>query len=193
MRLEPLEKPPGLLGRLLDLAIRRTLGRSITPSQVVYNRVPAAWRISLAFQLYTRFGAVLPHELILLLSTRVAMLNGCAFCVDLERATAIRSRLGTERFDALADWRGHPAFDARERAALAFVEEATRNRHVCDETFAEVRRLFDDREIAELTLVNAIENFYALLNRPLEVGADGLEALARAQGGGSSVNVDRSS
>jgi alkylhydroperoxidase family enzyme len=108
------------------------------------------------------------------------MLNGCAFCVDIKRATAIRNRLGTERFDALADWRGHPGFDAREQAALAFVEEATRNKHVCDETFAAVRRLFDDREIAELTLVNAIENFYNLLNLPLEVEADGLEALARS-------------
>jgi AhpD family alkylhydroperoxidase len=95
MRLTPLEDPPSLLGRLLDLAIRRTLGRSITPSRVVYNRVPAAWRIALAFQLYERFGAKLPHDLILLLSTRVAMINGCAFCVDIKRATAIRNRLGT--------------------------------------------------------------------------------------------------
>ena len=191
MRLTALEKPPSLLGQLLDLAIRRTLGRSITPSQVIYNRVPAAWRISLAFQLYERFGAKLPHDLILLLSTRVAMLNGCAFCVDIKRATAIRTRLGTERFDALADWRGHPGFDPRERAALAFVEEATRNKHVCDETFAEVRQCFDDREIAELTLVNAIENFYNLLNLPLEVEADGLEALARSSR--ESVNVAASS
>ena len=43
-----------------------------------------------------------------------------------------------------------------------------------------MRRLFDDREIAELTLVNAIENFYNLLNLPLEVESDGLESLARA-------------
>lgn len=180
MRLTAIEKPPSLLGRILDRAVRRTLGRSITPSQVIYNRVPAAWRISLAFQLYERFGAKLPHDLILLLSTRVAMLNGCAFCVDIKRAMAIRTRLGTERFDALADWRSHPGFSPRERAALAFVEEATRNKHVSDETFAEVRRRFDDREIAELTLVNAIENFYNLLNLPLEVEADGLESLARS-------------
>ena len=108
MRLTPIERPPSLLGKLLDLAIRRSLGRSITPSQVIYNRVPAGWRIALAFQLYERFGAKLPHDLMLLLSTRVAMLNGCAFCVDIKRATAIREQLGTERFDALADWRSHP-------------------------------------------------------------------------------------
>jgi alkylhydroperoxidase family enzyme len=49
---------------------------------------------------------------------------------------------------------------------------------VSDATFAELQRHFDEREIAELTLANAIENFYNLLNLPLEVEADGLEALA---------------
>ena len=41
-------------------------------------------------------------------------------------------------------------------------------------------RGFDEREIAELTLSNAIENFYNLLNLPLEIESDGLEALARS-------------
>lgn len=179
MRLKPVEQPPSLLGRLLDLAVRRALGRSITPSKVVYNRVPAAWRIMLAIQLYDRFGAKLPQDLRLLVTTRIAMLNGCAFCVDIKRATAIRARLGTARFDALADWRSGDGFAPRERAALAFVEEATRNKHVSDETFGELRRHFDEREIAELVLVNAIENYHNLLNLPLEVESDGLEALAR--------------
>lgn len=181
MRLTPIEKPPSLLGKLLNLAIRRTLGRPITPSQVIYNRVPAAWRISLAFQLFERFGAKLPQELMLLLTTHVAMLNGCAFCQDIKRAVAIRSKLGTKRFDALADWRSSPLFSERERAALAYVEEATRTKLVSDATFAELAKHFDEREIAELTLLNAIENFYNLLNLPLEVEADGLEALAAAE------------
>jgi alkylhydroperoxidase family enzyme len=178
MRLAPIEKPPSLLGKILDAAIRRMLGRPITPSQVIYNRVPAAWRITLAFQLFERFGAKLPQELLLLVTTHVAMLNGCAFCQDIKRAVAVRSRLGTKRFDALADWRSSALFSARERAALAYVEEATRAKRVSDASFAELAKHFDEREIAELTLANAIENFYNLLNLPLEVESDGLEALA---------------
>jgi alkylhydroperoxidase family enzyme len=178
MRLAPIEKPPTLLGKLLDRAIRRSLGRSITPSQVIYNRVPAAWRITLAFQLFERWGAKLPHELLLLVTTRVAQLNGCAFCQDIKRAVAIRGRLGTARFDALADWRNSAVFSEREKAALAYVEEATRTKIVSDATFAELAKHFDEREIAELTLANAIENFYNLLNLPLEVESDGLESLA---------------
>lgn len=181
MRLAPIEKPPSLLGKILNAAIRRTLGRPITPSQVIYNRVPAAWRITLAFQLFERYGAKLPRDLLLLVTTRVAMLNGCAFCQDIKRAVAVRSKLGTKRFDALADWRGSALFSERERAALAYVEEATRSKLVSDATFAELARHFDEREIAELTLANAIENFYNLLNLPLQIEADGLEALAAAE------------
>jgi alkylhydroperoxidase family enzyme len=181
MRLVPIEKPPSLLGRLLDTAIRRTLGRSITPSQVVYNRVPAAWRISLAFQLFERLGSKLPLELRLLVTTRIAQLNGCAFCQDIKRASAIRERLGTAKFDALDGWRTSAAFSARERAALAFVEQATLARKMDDATFGEVARQFDEREIAELALVNAIENYYNLMNLSLGIDqSDGLEALARA-------------
>jgi alkylhydroperoxidase family enzyme len=182
MRLTPIDKPPSLLGKVLNLAVRRTLGRPITPSQVIYNRVPAGWRISLAFQLFERYGAKLPQELMLLVTTHVAMLNGCAFCQDIKRAVAIRSKLGTKRFDALADWRGSALFSEREKAALAYVEEATRSKLVSDATFAELAKHFDEREIAELTLLNAMENFYNLLNLPLEIEADGLEALAAAEG-----------
>ena len=180
MRLTPIEKPPSLLGKLLDAAIRGALGRSITPSQVVYNRVPAAWRISLAFQLFERFGAKLPEELRLLATTRVAQLNGCAFCQDIKRAAAIRGRLGIEKFNALADWRTSRAFSPRERAALAFVEEATREKRVGDATYAEARAHFDEREIAELVLLNCIENFYNGMNLALGIEAsDGLEEIAR--------------
>ena len=180
MRLSPIEKPPSLLGTLLNAAITRMLGRPITPAQVIYNRVPAAWRITLAFQLFERYGAKLPHELRLLVTTHVAMLNGCAFCRDIKRAVAVRGKLGTKRFDALSDWRSSALFDARERAALAYVEEATLHKQVGDATFEELRRHFDDREIAELTLCNAIENFYNLLNVPLQIESDRLEEIAKS-------------
>lgn len=180
MRLTPIERPPSLLGKVLNLAMKSQLGKAITPSQVIYNRVPAAWRISLAFLRFEMFGAVLPHELRLLATTHVAMLNGCEFCQDIKRAFAVRQKIGTTRFDALAGWRNSSVFDARERAALAYVEEATLRKQVSDATFEELRRHFGDREIAELTLCNAIENFYNLLNVPLQIESDRLEEIAKS-------------
>jgi alkylhydroperoxidase family enzyme len=178
MRLTPIDEPSSLLGRILTFLYRRQLGRAITPAQVVYNRVPAAWRISLAFLRFEMFGAKLSHEIRLLATTHTAMLNGCAFCQDIKRAFAIRQKLGTRKFDALADWRTSDLFSPAERAALAYVEEATLSRKVSDATFAELAKHFGEREIVELTLSNAIENFYNLVNVPLEIESDGLEAIA---------------
>jgi alkylhydroperoxidase family enzyme len=179
MRLTPIVNSPSLLGKFLTFGMKRQLGRAVTPSQVIYNRVPAAWRIIFAIVRFDMFGSKLPQELRLLVTTHVAMLNGCEFCQDIKRAMAVRQKLGTEKFDALTDWRTSNVFNARERSALAFVEEATLQKHVSDATFDSLRACFDDREIAELTLYNAIENFYNLLNIPLEIGSDGLENIAR--------------
>ncbi len=68
------------------------------------------------------------------------------------------------------EYQTSPLFSARERAALAYVKEATRHKHVSDATFEELRTHFNDREIVEITWQNAIKNtlisliFYSKLN-----------------------------
>ena len=94
---------------------------------------------------------------------------------------AIRERMGPEKFNALGDYRTSPLFSAQERAALAYVEEATRNKKVSDGTFEELRRHFNEQEIVEITWVNALENYYNLLNVPLEIESDGFCALAQGK------------
>ena len=58
------------------------------------------------------------------------------------------------------------------------MEEATRTKRVSDATFAELRAHFDDRQIVAITWLNAVENYFNLLNGPLEIGSDGLCAIA---------------
>jgi alkylhydroperoxidase family enzyme len=180
MRLAPVARPPTLLGRLLSFAYRRALGKTITPAQVVYNRVPRMWNVSWALLNLDLRGFTLPHELLYLVHVRVSTLNGCAFCKDIVMAGAVRQRLGLEKFRALLsdDWRGSPLFSERERAALAFAEEATLHKEVTDATFDELRKHFSEREIVELVVENAKSNFYNLLNVPLQIEEDGLLALA---------------
>ena len=54
-------------------------------------------------------------------------------------------------------------------AALAYVEEATQTKHVGDETFAALRRHFDDEQIVTITWLNAVENYFNLLDGPLGI------------------------
>lgn len=182
MRLEPVDRPASLLARIMSFGMRRQLGRVITPARVVYNRVPRAWNVAWAL-LRMSASFRLESSLTLLVQARVAMLNGCAFCEDIARAFAVQQHLGTERFKALADWETSEVFDARERAALAYADEATREKRVSEPTFERLRAHFDEREIAEIALAVAIEHYYNLVNLPLEIPDDGLEALAEARHG----------
>ncbi len=177
-RLTPVDRPPTLLARLVFWALRRVFGKVPTPYRVVFARLPEALFAQL--MLVRALDARLPlaPELRLLLQTHVAALNDCAFCVDIGRATALRRHRSLDKALALPAWRTDPRFDARERAALAYVEEATRHGRVSDEVFAELRRHFDDRQIVAITWLAAVERYFNAINVPLGIGSDGLCAIA---------------
>jgi alkylhydroperoxidase family enzyme len=181
MRLEPIDRPPTLKGRIAAWMMKRQLGKVITPARVVYNRMPVAYDVAYAL-LKVPPKISLPASLRLLVQTWPAMLNSCHFCVDIAKAQAVMADIGLEKFEALPEWRTSPLFDDRERAALAYVEEATRDKKVADATFETLRKHFNDREIVEITYLNAIENFYNLINIPLEIEAsDGLCAIQQSR------------
>jgi alkylhydroperoxidase family enzyme len=90
--------------------------------------------------------------------------------------------VGEERFRALGDFRTSPVFTERERAALAFAEEATLHRRLTEQTAAAVRAHFTELEIVELTWLNAAENYFNLQAAVLGIESDGLAALSRSGG-----------
>ncbi len=178
MRLEPIEKPKSLFLRIMFKGLRRQFGRVISPWSVLFARAPhlAPSMLGIYWSLGRRF-AVKP-ELQLLVQHRVAELNDCAFCMDIGRAVAMSQNVPIEKTDALAGYADDPRFDAAERAALAYADEATLHKRVSDETFEELRRRFKEREIVEITWLVAVENYFNLINLPLGIGSDGLCALA---------------
>jgi AhpD family alkylhydroperoxidase len=183
MRLEPIEKPKGLMMRIAFWMTRRQLGKVITPMKVVNTRMPGSLKPSYELQKFQMKGIHLEPQLHFMVSMLAAQINGCGFCVDIGRAVAIRQRLTLEKFDALLEYRTSPLFSERERAALAYVEEATRHKRVSDATFEALRSHFSEREIVEITWLNALENYYNLINLPLEIESDGLCAIAEASAG----------
>jgi AhpD family alkylhydroperoxidase len=190
MRIQPIESTNPVL-RLVSWMMRRQFGRSITPVNVIFTRLPRALLAQLGIYAGLGTGKSLPidPELQLLLQHRTAEINGCSFCVDIGRAMATYRDLSLEKIDGTAEWRTSPLFSARERAALAYVEEVTRNRRVSDETFAALRAHFDDRQIVAITWLNAVENYFNLLNGPLEIESDGLCAIAERRTGKAAARV----
>jgi alkylhydroperoxidase family enzyme len=108
----------------------------------------------------------------------VAGINGCGFCVDIARAVALQRKGAIDKALAVAEYRTDARFDERERAALAYVEEATRHKRVSDATFAALRAHFSEAEIVEITWMNAVENYFNLINVPLGIESDGFCAIA---------------
>jgi AhpD family alkylhydroperoxidase len=157
---------------------RRRFGKVPTPFKVAYARAPKLAAISFRVARVLERGLSLDPALVQLVMLRSSQLNGCSFCADLHLAEAVRERLGVEKFLALDAWRDSPAFSESERAALAYCEEITRNRNVADATFAELAKHFDEKQIIELTWVNAIGNFFNLMAVPLGLESDGLAELA---------------
>lgn len=98
--------------------------------------------------------------LIELVYLRISQINGCAYCLNLH-SKALRERHESERRLAeLAGWRVSAQFDAREKAALEWVESLT---HIAatnapDAAFEPLRRHFGDREISDLTFAVALMN-----------------------------------
>lgn len=181
MRLEPVEKPKGFMLRLAYWGMRRQFGKVMTPASVVLARMPGSLKVTGAIGKFEMKRIRLDQEVHYLVAAHTAQINRCGFCTDFARWMFVRAHFGMEKFDALPEYRTSPLFTDRERAALAYAEEATRNKHVSDATFEELRRHFNDREIVEITWVNAAENYNNLLNAPLEIGSDGLCAIAQAK------------
>ncbi len=93
MRLEPIDKPKGLMMRIAYWMTRRQFGKVITPMRVLYPRMPGVLKLSYEIQKFQMKGIRLEPGLYFMVSTLAAQINGCSFCVDIGRAVAIRQHL----------------------------------------------------------------------------------------------------
>jgi AhpD family alkylhydroperoxidase len=180
-RLEPVEKPTDFGTRMAYWWSRKEFGKVMTPIRVVCARMPGSMKALGGMLKFNSKGIQLDEDLQVLIGNLTSQINGCASCIDLARMAAVRGDRDLAKVDAVMDYRTNVKFSERERAALAYAEEATRNKGVSDPTFATLRAHFNEREIVEITWVNAFQNFFNLLNRPLGIGSDGFCAIAQAK------------
>ncbi len=186
--LPPVERPRGLMLRLVYFFTRRQFGKVATPIAVFSARMPSAF--------LTFYGKVskldkklrLPAQTAMVVREQVASINTCFFCMDAARWFAIReSPDNAARFDALGEYRTSPLFSEAERAALDFVTELTTDKDVKPETFARLARHYGEREICDIVWLVASEHLYNVSNIALNIGSDGLcevpvRAVAGAEG-----------
>jgi alkylhydroperoxidase family enzyme len=173
--LAPIEKPHGLVMRLLYFFTRRKFGKVLTPFTVFAARMPLAFG-----SFYGKVSKLdkkleLPSRTAVVVRERVASINMCLFCMDAARWFATReSPDNAARFDALDEYATSPLFTEAERAALDYATELTRDGRVEPETFERLRGHYSEREICEIVWLVASEHLYNLSNIGLNIESDGL-------------------
>ena len=104
----------------------------------------------------------LPRSTQELVALRASQINGCGWCIDLHTKEAAAAGETAVRLNLVAAWREATVFTEAERAALALAEEGTRladaHHGVSDETWAQVRKHYDDDQIAAMVSVVAMIN-----------------------------------
>jgi alkylhydroperoxidase family enzyme len=173
--LPPIERPRGLLVKIVYFFTRRQFGKVSTPIAVFSARMPAGF--------LTFYGKIsrldkklrLPSQTAVLIRERVASINSCLYCMDVARWYVMtKSPENLARIDALPGYRTSPLFTDAERAALDYVTVLTTSKQVDPGTFERLARHYSEREICDIVWLVASEHVYNLTNHGLAIGSDGL-------------------
>lgn len=118
-----------------------------------YQVSPDAVKAMLGLEKYINSCGI-DKRLLELVKLRASQINGCAYCVDVHCADALKAGETQRRLNAVAVWHEAPFFTARERAALAWTEAVTllSETHAPDDLYQEVLKHFSEKETVDLTM-----------------------------------------
>ena len=103
---------------------------------------------------------------------RIAIVNGADIEYRSHIPHALKAGVNQQQIDALREWQKSAAFDAADRAVLAYTDSMTKDIHVPDGVFDALRPHFDKRELTELTATIAAYNLVSRFLEALQVDHD---------------------
>lgn len=171
---KPLAEYPWYLRLFFRNQVRK-YGQVLSPSWL-WGRLPDHFLgLLILLGLFQRRSFPVDAALRSLISVRVAQLNGCAFCIDLNAYNLLKASGSADKAEAVAGWRSSPLFSERERAALAYAEAMTDTANpVTAAEIAALRPHFDDDGITALTAWIAFQTMSAKFNAALGAEDNGL-------------------
>lgn len=171
-RLDPIENPGSLKLKLAYWLTKMKMGKVITPLKVVQARMPDTLSLSRKL-LEVEENLSLPDDLVCYIKCYIASLNGCSFCTDIAKAMG-KDQVDRNKITKLMTYESADVFTESEKAALKYVEQATIEKEVTDAVFQALQSHFSEKKIIEITWLNALENYYNLINIPLQIESDNL-------------------
>src|SRR6201997_569414 len=125
--------------------------------RIRYAKVaPLAYHAMLGLEKYLH-DCGLEQPLLHLLKLRASQINGCAYCLDMHWKDLKSIGESDQRLYELNAWEESPFYTDRERAALAWTDAVTKvaDSRVPDVLYEEVRKHFNEKELADLTMAIA--------------------------------------
>lgn len=160
--------------RLIFWLQRRKYGTELEPARL-WGRTPKVFLALTAFyRAIDRKTSPIEPALRSLITVRVSQINWCAFCVDLNSATALERAVPPEKLADLPQFGASPHYSEREKTALRFAEAVTYTEGRIDDALASQLRVhFSDDALIELAALIAFQNLSSKFNSALDVPAQG--------------------
>jgi alkylhydroperoxidase family enzyme len=146
------------------------LGRTSNLVRILSNHSPylARWFLGMVAAVrQPNLGAVSDMRLRNLATIKTSMVNECTYCTAHTSILGRTMGLSEPELDAMQSdgYRISPLFNDKERAVIAWSEAITNNTAKSDKAlWDEMKRLFSDAEIVEITLASAMFNMINRLN-----------------------------
>lgn len=89
-----------------------------------------------------------------LIKIRASQINGCAYCIDMHTAEALKNGESQRRIFAVSAWWESPLFDKNEKMALKMTDEVTliAKNGLSTETYQNAAEIFNEKELAEIIM-----------------------------------------
>lgn len=177
------EKKYSYFSRFMFWQQKRKFGKVLQATKLWGRSSWLYLTFSLLYGALIRKSSPIEQPLVYLINTRVAQINHCPFCVDLNSAFLQKLKISNEKIMALPNFQNSEHYTPAEVAALLFAEAVTRNmKDVYDATMHRLKEYYDDNQIIEITAVIAFENMSSKFNAALGVDAQGFCMITEKMG-----------
>jgi len=97
-----------------------------------------------------------------LIKIRASQINGCAYCIEIHTADALKNGENQKRIFALSAWWESPLFSEKEKAVLSITEEVSfiSKNGLTNRTFQNAKNHLTDNEIAQIIMQIGIINLW---------------------------------
>lgn len=180
-RLAPIDSYAGFWLGVLRVMFRWMFGKVMMPLRTLMPRIPGYAFPHLCLMAFATRGISLPRRLTHLLSIRVSRNNDCHFCFDMHQAMFMLDEQDPELISLATRELSDPALDPSTRAVLAYADEVVKQGNVSDATFAQLKALLSERQVAEVVWVAALVIYTNMLARPLGLPSDGFCAIVQTK------------